>query len=220
MLIQESRAVQCSAMLITDRTQFNADSPQQPPTYFRSNDFLDAFQEMVNIYGVPRYKEITPVFLTMVTFPFTFGIMFGDIGHGAMLLAAGLFLCWNEDVVKFRYPDIHRVRYLVTMMGFFAVYAGFLYNDFFATGMDIFGSRWRLGYEERQNENTVMEYYVPDFDPKNTGKKFYGAGEKGEQFVAKFPGPYPLGVDPKWKGATNELQMMNSMKMKIQKKTP
>lgn len=33
-------------------------------------------------------------------------------------------------------------RYMITLMGMFAVYAGFLYNDFFSLGVDIFGSRY------------------------------------------------------------------------------
>ena len=43
-----------------------------PPTYFKSNGFLAPFQTMVNTYGVPRYQEMTPVFFSVVTFPFLF----------------------------------------------------------------------------------------------------------------------------------------------------
>ena len=32
-------------------------------------------------YGVPRYKEANPMIFTIVTFPFLFGVMFGDVGH-------------------------------------------------------------------------------------------------------------------------------------------
>lgn len=41
---------------------------------------------------MPRYKEANPALFTTVTFPFLFGVMFGDIGHGSLLLMAGLFL--------------------------------------------------------------------------------------------------------------------------------
>ena len=33
-------------------------------------------------------------------------------------------------------------RYMITMMGFFGIYAGLMYNDIFSVGMDLFGSRW------------------------------------------------------------------------------
>ena len=63
-----------------------------PPTHFKTNEYTDAFQEFVNTYGVPRYQEANPALFTAATFPFLFGIMYGDIGHGFCLLFFGLFL--------------------------------------------------------------------------------------------------------------------------------
>ena len=39
---------------------------------------------------------------------------------------------------------MHAGRYMLTMMGFFAVYAGFIYNDCFSLGLNLFGSRFFL----------------------------------------------------------------------------
>jgi V-type H+-transporting ATPase subunit a len=47
--------------------------------------FTWAFQELVSTYGIPRYGEINPAVFTIVTFPYLFGIMFGDIGHGVII---------------------------------------------------------------------------------------------------------------------------------------
>lgn len=63
-----------------------------PPTYFRLNEFTSCFQEITNTYGVPSYKEANPSLLGIITFPFLFGVMFGDIGHGFMLFLFGAFL--------------------------------------------------------------------------------------------------------------------------------
>ena len=65
----------------------------KPPTMFKTNEFTAGFQEIINTYGIPNYKEVNPTVFACVTFPFLFGVMFGDIGHGAILLSVGIFLC-------------------------------------------------------------------------------------------------------------------------------
>jgi V-type H+-transporting ATPase subunit a len=42
----------------------------------------------------------------MVTFPFLFGIMFGDIGHGACLFLIGAVLCLLCDVLRRKAPGM------------------------------------------------------------------------------------------------------------------
>ena len=44
-----------------------------------------AASQVVNTYGVPRYREANPALFTAVTFPFLFAIMYGDIGHALLL---------------------------------------------------------------------------------------------------------------------------------------
>lgn len=77
-------------------------------------------------------------------FPFLFGVMFGDIGHGGILLLVGIYVNVKyEDLKKIDdLKDILALRYLLLMMGFFATYAGFIYNDFFSIPFNIFGSCW------------------------------------------------------------------------------
>ena len=67
-----------------------------PPTHFVTNKFTYGYQEFVNTYGIPRYQEANPALFTAATFPFLFGVMYGDIGHGLFLFSAGAYLLWNE----------------------------------------------------------------------------------------------------------------------------
>jgi V-type H+-transporting ATPase subunit a len=114
----------------------------------------------VDTYGLPRYQEANPMLFTIITFPVLFGIMYGDIGHGFLVFGFGLYLCRNADALKFSVigPLVPH-RYLFTMMGFFALYAGFLYNDIFSLGLNIFGSRWTR--VEGEHEATCLSGQQP-----------------------------------------------------------
>jgi len=168
-----------------------------PPTHFETNKFTYGYQEFVNTYGIPRYREANPALFTAATFPFLFGVMYGDIGHGMFLFFAGLLLLWNEkanDEAKLgeMMAGMHSGRYMMTMMGACAVYAGVVYNDCFSLGINLFGSKWvYYGQDDLEvEEGTVAE--------------LTGAYEV-----------YPFGLDPAWHVATNELLFFNSFKMKI-----
>jgi V-type H+-transporting ATPase subunit a len=171
--------------------------PGSPPTYFKTNKFTQVFQGIVDTYGVPRYMEINPGLFTIITFPFLFGVMYGDIGHGSFLLLSSLYMVFNENKMleqqrKGTLGEIPSMafagRYMGVLMGMFAVYIGFIYNDFFSTPTELFTSRWQL-----QPDNTS----VTNFTYKHVG------------------GTYPFGVDPRWYHTNNELAFFNSLKMKM-----
>lgn len=84
---------------------------------------------------------MNPAIFTTVTFPFFFGVMFGDMGHGLVLFLFGLYLVFNNDVLKkTSFAFLSSLRYIVLMMGFFAFYCGWIYNDFLGMNLNIFGS--------------------------------------------------------------------------------
>jgi V-type H+-transporting ATPase subunit a len=125
-----------------------------PPTYFRTNDFTWAFQEIVNTYGIPTYKEVNPSVFACVTFPFLFGVMFGDIGHGFMVFAFGLYLCIKNEQLssqKSALAVMLPARFLILLMGVFATYNGLIYNDFMAIPINAF---WGSCYTNEHGEPT------------------------------------------------------------------
>ena len=102
-----------------------------PPSFFRTNEFTEPFQQIVDTYGVPSYKEVNPAMFAIITFPFLFGVMFGDIAHGFVLFNFGAFMCMYNDKLKDSpLGALTSARYLITMMGFFSFFNGICYNDF------------------------------------------------------------------------------------------
>ena len=172
-----------------------------PPTHFEVNKFTSPFQDFVDTYGVPRYKEANPALFTAVTFPFLFGVMYGDIGHGSILLLGGLMLVLTEHSVDPTKMDemsagVFSARYMILLMGAFAVYAGLIYNDFFALGLNLFGSTYEWEDGLKTEAGTTASY-------------------KGSCSYGDSSCVYPFGVDPAWHISSNELLFFNSMKMKM-----
>ena len=97
---------------------------------------LEGFEKLTFSLGYPRSEEINPVWLMAVTFPLLFGIMFADVGQGAILLVAGIILVYFRGKV-----DIKKVgeitRYflvasgLLALCGISAMSFGFLFGEFF-----------------------------------------------------------------------------------------
>jgi V/A-type H+-transporting ATPase subunit I len=70
------------------------------PVLFKQPPFLKPFELLVSAYGTPSYRTIDPTLFVGVTFLVMFGMMFGDVGHGLILLLAGIVLAVKK--AKFR----------------------------------------------------------------------------------------------------------------------
>jgi V-type H+-transporting ATPase subunit a len=181
-----------------------------PPTYFETNKFTEAYQAFVDTYGVPRYREINPAVFTAVTFPFLFGVMYGDIGHGFCLLLFGIYMVMTEKKLEKGNVDemtaqIYGGRYMMTMMGAFAMYAGLVYNDFFSLPLNLFGSKFT--YPDCLEEEGVRCEAMYKIGGSVT---YINATD-----VSSGTNVYGFGLDPIWKTSENELLFFNSFKMKL-----
>ena len=126
------------------------------PTYVKTNKFTDIFQKIIDTYGIPRYQEANPAYLTIVTFPFFFGMMFGDMGHGSVLFAFACYLVFNAENLKNSIiGTLLPARYLLLMMGFGSFYAGLIYNEYFAITTNFFGSCYNMNKWENINMATT-----------------------------------------------------------------
>lgn len=77
--------------------EFNIDNPEEapkhiPPTLLKNKSLFRPYEFFVNMYGTPNNKEIDPTPFVCVTYFMIFGMMFGDLGHGFVLLILGILM--------------------------------------------------------------------------------------------------------------------------------
>lgn len=168
-----------------------------PPTYLKTNKFTEGFQTIVNAYGTATYQEVNPAMPVIVTFPFLFAVMFGDFGHGIIMLSAALaMIYWERSLKKVTFELFAMVfygRYIALVMSVFSLFTGLIYNDAFSKSMTLFPSAWEFklpetGYKKDQPIDAVLN-------------------DHGYR--------YPFGLDPAWHGTDNDLLFSNSFKMKM-----
>ncbi len=70
-----------------------------PPTLLKNNFFTKPYSFFVNMYGAPNYREFDPTPFVTLTYFMLFGIMFGDVGHGFVLLLVALFLAFKGNAL-------------------------------------------------------------------------------------------------------------------------
>ncbi|XP_077106962.1 V-type proton ATPase 116 kDa subunit a 3 isoform X1 [Ranitomeya variabilis] len=180
-----------------------------PPTLIRTNKFTSGFQGIVDSYGVASYQEVNPALYTIITFPFLFAVMFGDVGHGLLMALFAVWLVLGENNPKLKNSDNEIFsmcfggRYLVLLMGVLSIYTGFIYNECFSRATVIFPSAWNV------TEMVGAKNWTREFLSTST------LAPLDPNITSVFTAVYPFGIDPIWSFASNRLTFLNSFKMKM-----
>ncbi|XTR52296.1 V-type ATPase 116kDa subunit family protein [Pseudarthrobacter sp. So.54] len=106
----------------------------QPPTMLGGRDGRPPVSRtLVDTYGTVPYADLDPSRLAGIAYVVMFGMMFGDVGHGAILLAGGLLL--RSGRIK-KLAKLQRTWLFVCGAGLAAMFFGALYGEAFGpTGL-------------------------------------------------------------------------------------
>ncbi len=127
------------------RVTYTIDDPEglvdfSPPIKLKNKKLFAPFETLLGMYGLPSYNEIDPTPLIAVVFTLLFGIMFGDIGQGIVLLIAGI-LMWKLKKIP--------LGKVICYAGVSATAFGFVYGS-------VFGNEHLLpGFKAMENGNTI-----------------------------------------------------------------
>jgi V/A-type H+/Na+-transporting ATPase subunit I len=105
----------------------------QPPTLLQRKAGARSFDLLVETYATVPYTNVDPTLLAGLAYVAMFGMMFGDVGHGLLLLVAALV------VRSGRFHRLHRFRKAWPFLagaGATAMVFGLLYGEMFGpTGL-------------------------------------------------------------------------------------
>jgi V/A-type H+-transporting ATPase subunit I len=102
------------------------DHPIPTPAPRLKPSFLQPAWTLTSLRGWPSAHEVNPAYITILIFSLQFGLMFGDVGQGAVFLILGLIL-----TRKFKRGLANKLGTLFIPMGISAMIFGFLYGDVF-----------------------------------------------------------------------------------------
>lgn len=60
------------------------------PVKMKNNKFSEPFSMFVELYGLPAYNDVNPTNIVAISYTLLFGIMFGDLGQGFLILLLGI----------------------------------------------------------------------------------------------------------------------------------
>ncbi len=119
--------VEIVSVAFKEASSHEGPAPDSPPTSLSNSFLFRPFQRLVEFYGYPAYDGIDPTAFVAFTFAFMFGAMFGDAGHGLVLLLAGII---TASMAAKR--SVGRdVGAILIWCGSTSILFGFVYGSFF-----------------------------------------------------------------------------------------
>ena len=94
----------------------------EPPTKLENPKIFRPFEMFVQMYGLPAHNEMDPTVFVGLTYSFIFGVMFGDVGQGLLLLIGGAL------IYHFKKAPLAGI---IASAGVFSTIFGFMFGSIF-----------------------------------------------------------------------------------------
>ncbi len=100
----------------------HSDKRLDPPTKLKNGWFARPFIMFVEMYGIPDYDGIDPVPIVAIIYSLLFGLMFGDVGQGIVVMIVGALLSKYKNM---------QLGDIMVRIGMFSTLFGFIFGSVF-----------------------------------------------------------------------------------------
>ena len=131
----------------------HSDKRLDPPTKLKNGWFARPFIMFVEMYGIPEYDGFDPVPIVAVSYSLLFGMMFGDVGQGIVVMIVGVLLSKYKQM---------QLGDIMVRIGIFSTLFGFIFGSVFGneTMLDPLYHAL-LGLEEKPINVMSSEFIMP-----------------------------------------------------------
>ena len=100
---------------------------EEPPVLLANNGFASNFEWVVGMYAYPKYGTFDPTFIMSIFYFFIFGVMFADVGYGALLVLGGFLL---PKLLRMK-DGMKRMLHMFGYCGISCIALGFVFGGWF-----------------------------------------------------------------------------------------
>lgn len=142
---------------------YGLDEPKaydDPPVLLRNNFFASCFEWVLGMYSYPKYGSYDPTFIMSIFYFIIFGLMFADVGYGALLVIC----CFGAIKLLNPRPGMRNFLAMFGYCGISSVIMGVLFGAYFGNMPQAF-AQYMLGVENATAEMQTAVLFDPLLDP-------------------------------------------------------
>lgn len=125
--MKEAIKKQFNERVVVSELAVDAAAMENAPTFYDNPRWVRPFEVIMQLASPPGYREVDPVPVLAIFFPFFFGLMVGDIGYGLVILAFALFMKSRAGTNAF----IKNFSEILIISSIPTIIFGFLFGEFF-----------------------------------------------------------------------------------------
>ncbi len=132
--VRKAMAAEWGDEIIVEQTEIREEEFADTPVALKNAKSVAPFQNLLSVYGVPRYGTLDPTIMLFIFYPFFFGMIVGDVGYGLIMLGIVLWL-------RLKFRENNGIQLATSILGPAAtmvIVFGFVYGEFFG---NVFGTR-------------------------------------------------------------------------------